>query len=53
MTLVADALGLTREAVYRAMAMLQRQGRIRREPNAVYLAFPPVATARRTAGEGR
>jgi DNA-binding phage protein len=29
-TQVADELGLTREAVYRALAMLERQGRVSR-----------------------
>ena len=36
-TQVADELGLTREVVYRALAMLDRQGRIRRGAATVHL----------------
>jgi CRP/FNR family transcriptional regulator, dissimilatory nitrate respiration regulator len=36
-TLVAEELGLTREAVYRALAKLERQALIRREPGWVCL----------------
>jgi CRP-like cAMP-binding protein len=36
-TLIADELGLTREAVYRALASLEREGRIERSDNAVRL----------------
>lgn len=41
-TVVAEELGLTREAVYRALAMLERQGRIRREGKKVRLFLEPV-----------
>jgi CRP-like cAMP-binding protein len=37
-TQVAEELGLTREALYRALATLERQGRIRREPGIVRLS---------------
>ncbi len=37
-TLIAAELGLTREAVYRALAMLERQGRIQRGEGDVVLA---------------
>ena len=37
-SLVADELGLTREAVYRALASLERQGRIERSDNTVRLS---------------
>ncbi len=37
-TQVADDLGLTREAVYRALAALERQGRISRDAGVVCLA---------------
>lgn len=43
-TLIAAELGLTREAVYRALAVLERQGRIRRDAHTVVLtgrATPP------------
>lgn len=36
-TLIAEELGLTREAVYRALAALQRDGRLAREDGAVCL----------------
>ncbi len=36
-TLIADELGLTREAVYRALASLEREGRIERSDNTVRL----------------
>lgn len=36
-TLIADELGLTREAVYRALASLEREGRIERSGNRVQL----------------
>jgi CRP-like cAMP-binding protein len=36
-TLIADELGLTREAVYRALTSLEREGRIERSANAVRL----------------
>ena len=36
-TRVADEIGLTREAVYRALATLERQGRISRDAGKVYL----------------
>jgi CRP-like cAMP-binding protein len=38
-TQVADELGLTREAVYRALAMLERQRRISRDAGAVCLTI--------------
>jgi CRP-like cAMP-binding protein len=40
-TLIADELGLTREAVYRALASLEREGRIARSDHAVKLLAPP------------
>jgi DNA-binding phage protein len=40
-TQVADELGLTREVVYRALAMLDRQGRISRSATDVCLMTPP------------
>jgi len=40
-TQVAAELGLTREAVYRALALLERQGRINRGPGLVCLKTPP------------
>jgi CRP/FNR family transcriptional regulator, dissimilatory nitrate respiration regulator len=40
-TQIADELGLTREAVYRALAMLERQGQISRGPSLVCLTTPP------------
>ena len=40
-TQVADELGLTREVVYRALAMLDRQGRISRDATIVRLMTPP------------
>ena len=40
-TLTADELGLTREAVYRGLALLERQNRIRRQHNTVRLLHPP------------
>jgi len=43
-TQVADELGLTREAVYRALALLERQGRVSRGPGVVCLTTPPEAT---------
>jgi CRP/FNR family transcriptional regulator, dissimilatory nitrate respiration regulator len=36
-TLISDELGLTREAVYRALASLEREGRIERSDNTVRL----------------
>jgi DNA-binding IclR family transcriptional regulator len=36
-TQIADELGLTREVVYRALATLERQKRISREPGFVSL----------------
>jgi CRP-like cAMP-binding protein len=36
-TLIAEELGLTREAVYRALALLERQGRIARKKDGVEL----------------
>jgi DNA-binding IclR family transcriptional regulator len=38
--LIADELGLTREAVYRALASLEREGRIARSDHAVKLLVP-------------
>jgi CRP-like cAMP-binding protein len=40
-TLIADELGLTREAVYRALASLEREGRIARSDHVVKLLAPP------------
>lgn len=40
-TQVADELGLTREVVYRVLAMLDRQGRISRDATIVRLMTPP------------
>ena len=40
-TQVAEELGLTREVVYRALAMLDRQGRISRDATSVRLMTPP------------
>jgi CRP/FNR family transcriptional regulator, dissimilatory nitrate respiration regulator len=40
-TTIADELGLTREAVYRALASLEREGRIARSDHAVKLLAPP------------
>ena len=37
-TLIADELGLTREALYRTLAKLERQQQINRQPDAVYLS---------------
>lgn len=45
-TLIATELGLTREAVYRALATLEREGRIRRDKHEVLLA--PRAAGERT-----
>jgi CRP-like cAMP-binding protein len=42
-TLIADELGLSREALYRTLAMLERQRRISRGPDAVYLVAPLAA----------
>jgi len=39
-TLVAEELGLTREAVYRALAVLERAGRIARHDGGITLATP-------------
>lgn len=41
-TLIADELGLTREALYRTLAKLERDQRISRQPSGVYL--PSVAS---------
>ena len=43
-TQVADELGLTREVVYRALAVLERQRRISRGPGLVCLTTPPEET---------
>jgi CRP-like cAMP-binding protein len=40
-TLIADEVGLTREAVYRALASLERQGQISRHGDSVRLLAPP------------
>lgn len=40
-TLITEELGLTREAVYRALATLERQGHVRREARAVHLLAAP------------
>lgn len=40
-TQIADELGLSREVVYRALAMLERQGRISRDATVVCLTAPP------------
>jgi CRP-like cAMP-binding protein len=50
-TQVADELGLTREVVYRVLAMLERQGRISREPGVVCLTTPAEETHRPRLGE--
>lgn len=42
-TRIAEEMGLTREAVYRALARLEQQGRIVRSPEMVRLAVSPVA----------
>lgn len=42
-TRVAEQMGLSREAVYRALAGLEQQGRIVRSPGMVRLPLPPVA----------
>jgi len=39
-TLIAEELGLTREAVYRALAVLERAGRIARHDGGITLATP-------------
>lgn len=50
-TRIADELGLSREAVYRALAVLQRQRRISRDPGIVCLTTPPAEPPRRRVGE--
>ena len=42
-TLIADELGLTREALYRTLAKLERQQRINRRPDAVYFSSSLVS----------
>lgn len=41
-TRIAEEPGLTREAVYRALARLERQGRITRESGVVFLVAASV-----------
>jgi len=43
-TQIADELGLSREVVYRALATLEQQGRIRRDPGLVWLTIPSEQT---------
>jgi len=50
-TQVADEVGLTREAVYRALAMLEQQGRISRNPDVVCLTTHPKETRRLPLGK--
>ena len=49
-TQVADELGLTREAVYRTLATLERQGRISRDAGVVRLTPPPQELRRQNLG---
>jgi CRP-like cAMP-binding protein len=52
-TLIADELGLSREAAYRGLASLERQGRIKRLGNAVQLPNPAESPAGVCHGNGR
>jgi CRP-like cAMP-binding protein len=52
-TQVADELGLTREAVYRALATLERHKRIIRGPGLVCLTTPPEETFSLSLSERR
>ena len=45
---IADELGLSKEAMYRALAELERRGRIRRTPGQVHVLPDSPATMRRT-----
>ena len=50
-TQIADEPGLSREALYRALAMLERKGRIGRASGLVCLTTPPAKTPRLRLGE--
>ena len=43
---LAAELGLTREALYRALARLARDGAIRREADAITVTTPPMSALR-------
>src|SRR5262249_54289002 len=48
-TLIADELGLTREALYRTLATLDRTHQINRQPDTVYLPPPLVPSPSMTS----